>query len=243
MKFRVNAKNFFLTYPQCSLKKEELLLKLKARYSDIIYVLAAEERHESGEPHLHALVSFGQTKNFKASNCFDFDEYHCNIQSAKSLIKCDTYIKKDGNWTEEGSSPLKNPPVKEKRDYYSEMISCNSEEDLFKYCINNRISPSFYYKQAKRFKKDVVTITQNSDGKIHEMFNILEYKNTTWVLTGDSGIGKTSWAINNLPKPILLVTHLDTLKEFNPEYHNSILFDDMDFRHTCYISNPSSRTR
>lgn len=51
-----------------------------------------------------------------------------------------------------------------------------------------------------------------------------------WI-KGPSGIGKTTWALKWCKKPCLFVTHMDTLQEFQPAFHMSIVFDDMNFQH------------
>jgi len=50
------------------------------------------------------------------------------------------------------------------------------------------------------------------------------------VVIGPPGCGKTTWAKMFCPKPSLFVRHLDSLSELQP-YHQSIIFDDLDFRH------------
>lgn len=50
-----------------------------------------------------------------------------------------------------------------------------------------------------------------------------------WILWGESGIGKTQFALAHFEKP-LFVTHMDDLLKFNEEY-DGIIFDDMDFKH------------
>ena len=51
------------------------------------------------------------------------------------------------------------------------------------------------------------------------------------VIIGPAGCGKTTWAIINMPKPTLFVTHADDLRQFHSGTHRSIIFDDMDFTH------------
>lgn len=58
--------------------------------------------------------------------------------------------------------------------------------------------------------------------------------NAKWkslVFVGPAGCGKTTAAKLYAPKPALFVTHLDILKQFRPEYHKSIIFDDISFAH------------
>lgn len=51
------------------------------------------------------------------------------------------------------------------------------------------------------------------------------------VLFGDTGMGKTSMAKILIPKPALMVSHLDDLKRFRIGYHKGILFDDVSVKH------------
>lgn len=51
------------------------------------------------------------------------------------------------------------------------------------------------------------------------------------VLTGVTGVGKTTWVAMHVPKPALVIGHLDELKHFNPHVHKAVVFDDFDFEH------------
>lgn len=212
-----------------------MLKSLTERYPENIYVLVAQESHEDGNKHLHALVCFKKEKNFKATNCFDIDNHHPNIQSCRSLEASYLYVMKDGEYVEQGTKPFSITRLLKKsgveKDKHAEMIQCASRESLLKYCINNSISPGYYHEAKKIFDKDYETIEEDCKGELIDEFNWMDYTTKTTILWGKSGVGKTTWAINNMPKPILFVTHIDTLKKFNPEFHKSILFDDMDFKH------------
>lgn len=47
---------------------------------------------------------------------------------------------------------------------------------------------------------------------------------------GNAGIGKTDYALSHFENP-LIVSHVDKLKCFNPNFHDGIVFDDMSFTH------------
>jgi len=53
---------------------------------------------------------------------------------------------------------------------------------------------------------------------------------TSHIIWGASGIGKTQFALAHFSKP-LLVSHIDDLKTFDPEFHDGVVFDDMSFTH------------
>jgi hypothetical protein len=50
------------------------------------------------------------------------------------------------------------------------------------------------------------------------------------ILVGPPNIGKTEFAKAHFERP-LFVTHKDNLGDFDPEHHDGIIFDDMDFSH------------
>lgn len=127
--FRFKAKNIFLTYPNCPLHKNDVSTQLKVilHRHNITYILVCEETHASGEPHVHAMVQLD--KQFETKNCRFFDiymgplhpqqgptvRYHPNIEPLHSPTASQKYLKKSGNFYEDGvfnnkkRSPSKNP--------------------------------------------------------------------------------------------------------------------------------------
>uniref|UniRef100_H6VTT9 Replication-associated protein n=1 Tax=Cotton leaf curl Multan virus-[Hibiscus rosa-sinensis] TaxID=1143709 RepID=H6VTT9_9GEMI len=109
-RFLVNSKNYFITYPRCSLTKEEALSQLQNIQTPTSkkYIKICRELHENGEPHLHVLIQF-QGK-YKCQNQRFFDlvspsrsaHFHPNIQGAKSSSDVKSYIDKDGDTLEWG---------------------------------------------------------------------------------------------------------------------------------------------
>nr|AGH29897.1 replication-associated protein [Tomato mild mosaic virus]AGH29902.1 replication-associated protein [Tomato mild mosaic virus] len=109
-RFRINAKNYFLTYPKCSLTKEEALSQLLALEipSQKKFIKVARELHDDGEPHLHVLIQF--EGKFQCTNNRFFDlvsptrsaHFHPNVQGAKSSSDVKSYVDKDGDTVEWG---------------------------------------------------------------------------------------------------------------------------------------------
>nr|AMY63069.1 C1 [Sweet potato leaf curl virus] len=109
-RFNIKAKNYFLTYPQCSLTKKEALeqlLKLSTP-TNKKFIKICRELHENGEPHLHVLLQF--EGNYQCTNQRFFDlvspsrssHFHPNIQRAKSSSDVKSYVDKDGDTIEWG---------------------------------------------------------------------------------------------------------------------------------------------
>ncbi|QDH06217.1 replication-associated protein [Tomato interveinal chlorosis virus-2] len=109
-RFQIKAKNYFLTYPQCSLSKEEALSQLQALSTPTNkkFIKICRELHEDGQPHLHVLLQF--EGNFCCQNQRFFDlvsptrsaHFHPNIQRAKSSSDVKSYVDKDGDTLEWG---------------------------------------------------------------------------------------------------------------------------------------------
>nr|QQO51949.1 putative replication protein [Pepper yellow leaf curl virus] len=110
-KFRINAKNFFITYPQCSLSKEEALSQLQSLETPTNkkYIKICRELHEDGSPHLHVLIQFEGKFQCKNPRFFDLvsptrsTHFHPNIQGAKSSTDVKAYIDKDGDTIDWGA--------------------------------------------------------------------------------------------------------------------------------------------
>nr|AHX37583.1 replication protein [Tomato yellow vein streak virus] len=134
-RFQVNAKNFFLTYPHCSLTKEEALSQLQTLQTPTNkkFIRVTRELHENGEPHLHVLVQF--EGKFKCQNQRFFDlvsptrsaHFHPNIQGAKSSSDVKTYMEKDGDFIDFGNFQI---------DGRSARGGCQSANDTYAKVLN-----------------------------------------------------------------------------------------------------------
>nr|ADZ96535.1 C1 [Sweet potato golden vein associated virus] len=109
-RFNINAKNYFLTYPQCSISKEEALAQIQNIPTAVNkkFIKICRELHEDGQPHLHVLLQF--EGKFQCTNQRLFDlvsqtrsaHFHPNIQRAKSSSDVKSYVDKDGDTLEWG---------------------------------------------------------------------------------------------------------------------------------------------
>nr|QSS76680.1 C1 protein [Tomato curly stunt virus] len=109
-RFQIYAKNYFLTYPHCSLIKKEALHQIQklSTPTNKKYIKICRELHENGSPHIHVLIQF--EGKYKCQNQRFFDlvsptrsaHFHPNIQGAKSSSDVKSYIDKDGDTIEWG---------------------------------------------------------------------------------------------------------------------------------------------
>nr|AOT83387.1 replication-associated protein [Macroptilium bright mosaic virus] len=109
-RFQVNAKNYFLTYPRCSLTKEAALEQILSFQTPTNkkFIKVARELHDDGQPHLHVLLQFEAKFCCKNQRFFDLvspnrsAHFHPNIQGAKSSSDVKSYVDKDGDTIEWG---------------------------------------------------------------------------------------------------------------------------------------------
>lgn len=99
--YRLNAKDLFLTYPQCDVDPNELLRNLQSLLKHFAFAAVSCELHESGDPHRHAIVHLSERCDFSSPNCLDIHDgrgrdFHGNYQSARSAGDVLRYVEKDG---------------------------------------------------------------------------------------------------------------------------------------------------
>lgn len=223
-----NGKRFFLTYPQCDASKDDLFTFLTSR-ADVQYVCVARERHETGEPHLHACVEYASHQRHDV-RWLDFNGKHPNKQDPRNWNACKQYTKKGNDFVET------NFDIDEFKPKLLEKVQdFNAQEDWFQYCVEHKVQFQFASWFWNRAKNCLSTITE-SEHQGEMCTSLQEFKfnaniHRTLVIKGKPGCGKTTWAKRNMPKPCLFVSHIDQLKEFKPHFHLSIIFDDVDFNH------------
>lgn len=121
--YRLEAKNFFLTFPQCTTTKEQALENIRSRLSSLKGVCVAQEKHADGHQHLHIALFLNERLRTRDPRYFDFvASSHGNYQTMKKPKECLRYVRKEDpqplNYGElpndsEASSQLKSDQVAE----------------------------------------------------------------------------------------------------------------------------------
>ncbi|AIR77190.1 replicase protein [Jatropha leaf crumple virus] len=153
-RFIINAKNYFLTYPRCSLTKEEALSQIRGLQTPTSpkFIKICREIHENGEPHLHVLIQFHG--KYKCQNQRFFDlvsptrsaHFHPNIQGAKSSSDVKSYIDKDGDTLEWGTFQIDGRSARggqqTANDAYAAAINSGSKSEALR--ILRELAPRDY---------------------------------------------------------------------------------------------------
>lgn len=91
--FRLASRYVFLTYARCEHSKEDV-----GRFLESLGAasgLVAQELHEDGYPHLHAVIDWGGKKNVKDPRKFDYEGIHPNIQAPRNVKSTEKYCRKE----------------------------------------------------------------------------------------------------------------------------------------------------
>ena len=156
-RFTINAKNYFLTYPQCPLSKEEALSQLLnlSTPTNKKFIKICRELHEDGSPHLHVLIQF--EGKYKCQNNRFFDlvsptrsaHFHPNIQGAKSSSDVKSYMEKDGDTSEWGTFQIDGRSARggqqSANDAYAQAINTGSK--LLALNVIKELAPKDYVLQ------------------------------------------------------------------------------------------------
>lgn len=239
---RLRGRYFFITFPRCEAVPSILAAHLEG--VGMFGAVIAREEHGSGDHHLHAAVDFGKRRQFSDANAaFDFPDpddperiYHGNYQVARSWRAVCEYASKGDDVQLFGTARLP-----EEQQVFEESCallpakaaSCCYREFLV-WCCATRIPYGYATDIWRTVNEAVPTTLEDSfhNGTMIPFFHFLRFDSASrqcLIVQGDSGIGKTTWAKINIPKPALMCSDIDDLKHFRAGYHIAILFDDMHF--------------
>jgi len=224
------GKYLFLTYPQCPRSKDDLLAHILSLNHHAERVVVCRERHSDGSPHLHVAVHYSARVKVRHS-FFDFEGYHPNIQRVRSWIKAVRYCKKDGD-TATYPEDMAWMELEEEESREMDEVGEQTEEMWLRSCLERRMPYGYAARLWAISRTDHGAVVEGpSEGSISDDLKGERFEGGSTCVVGASGIGKTTWGIQQIPKPALWVTHMDDLRRFDPKFHRGIIFDDMDFRH------------
>lgn len=258
--FRMNGKNFTITFPQCSTKKEVAVERIEQKYgSELKGYLVCEEDHKDGTPHLHAYLAFHKAKNFKSSDCFDFiGGQHGNYQVTKSVRKWVEYCTKGTNWVAKGvdvesiksKKAPKNEEVAKSIMEGKSLVEINKEHPGY-VMINKRkleeyeswIKCEISKKQKLEWKAPSLEGLTDANLQIATWIskNIRQpraFKAPQLYIHGPRNLGKTS-LIEWLEK-YLSVYHMPTTEEFYDQYsddYDLVVLDEFKGQKTIQFLN------
>lgn len=227
MPFKFDSQHFFLTYPHSGFSHDELRLQIES-IAAIDWLRVCTEQHESGEPHVHAVGRFKRRFQTRNERAFDCQGRHPKIEPVRSVSRALEYVSKDGNYTDFGTVPSRSA----KRSWDDIVQAAEGPELEWLKVVYEEKVPMHVSRRLRELRQSTdVDLAPYDERPISSALEALPKEFQSMLIIGEPGIGKTGWAMKYMPRPCLLVKHMDTLREYRTNYHQSILFDDMTFTH------------
>lgn len=234
MPFKFDSHKFYLTFAQCGDLDWQSIADVIRSKADIKWARFGHERHEDGGWHWHVCGEWTKRVQSRSERFLDVAGFHPNIQSTRCTSAVVDYVSKHGEFFDIGDVPQKRS-----RSTISEALALAGDPDELKYltaCAEARLA-GYVIKRARELAFATAcpfTIYDSYERPAGvQLQRGLEYAamptNTAAVLVGPAGIGKTVWAKWVCPKPAILISCKESLKAYRPNYHRTIIFDDMNF--------------
>lgn len=235
--FRLRGRSFLVTWSTVDLE-HVTVFKLLDDYSPIKRAVLARELHQDLQPHFHAYVEFERQLDRSLSRQWDLDGQHPNVspkRHGKERRSAAEYCRKGDDWIEFG-------------DWDDEENATLAPTELARECVewgeflDRAYSEGIPFAYAKAAWDHIRTIPPRTwfegeiqEGEIHSRdlrdLDFTPDDGLALILHGPTNLGKTSWAIQNAPKPLLVCCHLEDIAYFRAGHHQAILFDDLVFTH------------
>nr|APB03064.1 Rep [Common bean severe mosaic virus] len=192
-RFRLNAKNFFITYPKCSLTKEEALAQLRSLSTPVNkkFIKICRELHENGEPHLHVLIQFEGKYQCTNNRFFDLvsptrsGHFHPNIQGAKSSSDVKSYIDKDGDTIEWGEFQIDGRSARggqqSANDSYARALNAESADEALQ--IIKEQQPQHFVLQYHNLVTNISKIFQKPPEPWFPPFQLSSFNNVPDIMS------------------------------------------------------------
>lgn len=242
--FRMEAKNFFLTFPQTDTTREAALTALQEHFSSNLKGASiAQEKHADGDTHLHILVFLHHKLRTRSPTYFDFIcMKHGNYQTMRDPQKSLRYCsKEDQQILNYGLVPsIKSPSGESKSNTVAAMIQSGSsliqvaqalpgyfllnQEKIRKFqsfCIetkNNELAQSLRVPiplKDLNAEQEVIVAWLNTN-----LFSPRKFKQSQLWIYGQANVGKTS-LINGLSR-YFKVYHIPNGEDFYDFFDNDV---------------------
>ncbi|ABD65393.1 replication initiator protein [Rhynchosia golden mosaic Sinaloa virus] len=211
--FRLQARNIFLTYPQCDISKDEALQLLQSLPWSVVkptYIRVAREQHSDGFPHLHCLIQLSGESDIKNARFFDIahprrsTNFHPNIQAAKDTNAVQNYIAKDGDYCESGQYKVSGGSKANKDDVYHNAVNAASVQEAL--AIIKAGDPKTFIVSYHNIKSNIERLLQKAPEPWAPPFQLSSFTNVpddiqAWV---NDYFGRSSAARPERPISIII---------------------------------------
>jgi len=232
--FSFDGVHVLLTYSQSPLLSQQILDHLQS-IKPLEWARVCQEQHQDGQPHQHVVAKFADRFQSRNARVFDIAGIHPNVQPVRSVARALAYIAKDGQFVDFGAVPEHGRQAADRDQDWVALARTSTAGEYFMAALRAGVPFGYadrFWEIGSRVSSEIGDdYESNLEWECETLHELLPQDGKTVVIIGPPGIGKSCWAKRICKKPCLWVRHLDVLRSFRPGYHNSIIFDDMEFKH------------
>lgn len=198
-KFRIDSKEYSLTYPQCSALPADVLEYFRRKFDDkISYAAVVMEVHKSGDPHLHAHLQFVKIYSCTCEKVFDYSTWHPNIQRTRNSDHWKRYMDKEGTPVSFGT--YRSLSAKKVKLTNRDLLECDLEEMILSdqislYSLASVLNARKAFEEIKKRDKSSLpdVLPANWDGLDLPVYPITEKKRHYWLYSTQPNKGKSTF--------------------------------------------------
>lgn len=191
---------------------------------DVKLLKFSKEVGESGTPHLQGRIIFKRGYRFS-----QLKKLHEGVHWKPTKCCADTLyvMKKDSEMVINRDNRKQGSRV-DLDSVYAAVLNGDTVRQLWK---NFPHAMTRYSRGILEYKRQMMPTTVKAKHTFDDFsgWGRIDDWSKSQVVIGESGIGKTQWALCHFANP-LFCSHLDDLANLSEE-HDGVIFDDMDFKH------------
>lgn len=215
----------------------QLAHEILSGWSQVTYCsLGLEVAPTTGKKHLQCYIEFKNTMRattfWKKIN-MPGSYFKSRIGTQKHAID---YTQKDGNFLTYGDPKLQQGERTDLSDIITAIKGGMKEHELSLHFVDTYARMMKWVQRMIQLHGNTVEHAKHTlaENCINLQLHPIPFDNPAWCgsacVGGNAGVGKTDYGLSHFKNP-LIVSHIDKLKFFNPNFHDGIVFDDMSFIH------------
>lgn len=208
---RFQTDKFFVTWPQCDATKSDILAIIRSfvhtRSRHVVNFIVAEEKHQDGNPHVHAYFSIDKklTNEFD-SRALDINGHHPCIEAAKSEKHSVAYVAKDGDYITDIPEHIVKRYIKESEESKARKSQGKKMPDsdylrIMSGELDLKEMLKIYPREIRNLKKWKESLREYKLLYRDEVQHLPkgDLRDRFWWIVGAPGVGKSEWVNENYP--------------------------------------------
>jgi hypothetical protein len=199
------------------------------------YAMVSHELHQDGNSHLHVALGWPGPRDIRDERHFDFEGFHPNLQSARSIKRVLDYVSKAGDVITHGDVPAFGSNAwsdvcntSNKSDFFALIKEQHPKEFVLNYEKLEYFANKFFQPPRRNYEREFTTF--NVPSALEQWVSSNLYgtgRRKSLFLCSPSRYGKTEWARSLGPH--MYFNNMCNFKDDWDDNADYIIFDDMEW--------------